>query len=154
MMNELRLRHILQAYGGDERRWPVDDRQAALELLTRNPALAAEREAARQLDDLLAEVTVPAPSPELLAGILAAAPAPPPEPFEASFFAMLWPFGRPWQPAMALALSALFGILVGLHSPPPPFNTGDSGRMMAQLSVENEMEQLFLATDFDPGALP
>lgn len=48
-----RVREIIAAYGGAPQRWPEAERLNALALIARDPALAALREQARGLDDVL-----------------------------------------------------------------------------------------------------
>ncbi len=108
-----RLELLLEAYGADARRWPADEREEALALLARSPAARALQREAAALDRLLDQATPPAPSPELMADVLAGAAASP----WRRWAGTLWPFGPIWKPASALALAGLLGIVTGLLVP-------------------------------------
>jgi hypothetical protein len=112
-MNLTRLRDILDAYGADPRRWPAAERDAALALLSGSEEARALRDEAAALDTLLDTAQVPAPSPELMAAILAgAAPA-----GWRRWLADFWPVGPVWQPASALAAAVVLGVAVGIGAP-------------------------------------
>ena len=148
-MDSDRLAHLLAAYGADPERWPEADRarrEATPARLDDDPALARRRDEAAALDALLDQVTAIAPSPELLARVLADADRPG---FWPQLAITLWPFAAPWRPAAALALSAFLGLAAGLLPPA----AGEAPIVVAQLTVETEMEQLFLATEFDSEAI-
>lgn len=72
-MNEQRLQQLLDAYGGDLRRWPEAEREAARVLLETVPGLAPKLEAGRRLDDLLFASRQPAVSMALRERVLATA---------------------------------------------------------------------------------
>lgn len=74
-MNRNRLERILEAYGGDARRWPEEERESALGLLASLPGAARLRAEARSLDLLLDAVPAQEPSPALRAAVLAAGAA-------------------------------------------------------------------------------
>ena len=76
-MDAERFEHLAAAYGGDPRRWPAAERDAALAFLETNGA-EAERLLfeARKLDAALAAAPAPAVSHALRDAILAAAPRP------------------------------------------------------------------------------
>ncbi len=113
IMDLARLAAILDAYGADPRRWPQDERAAALALLADSPEARALCDAAEALDTLLDAPVPPAPSPELRAAILAAAQ----RPSFRQLLADLWPFGPAWQPASAFAAAVLLGVAIGIGAP-------------------------------------
>jgi ferric-dicitrate binding protein FerR (iron transport regulator) len=73
-MDETRFRALLDAYGGDPRRWPDAERAAALAFAAAHPASEALLEAAQTLDAALDLGDRPAPSDLLARRILASAP--------------------------------------------------------------------------------
>ena len=88
-----RLEALLEAYGADPERWPAAERDQAVALLASSAeARALQREAAT-LDRMLDLAAPPAPSPELMADILAGASVSP----WRRWAAMLWPFGPIWK---------------------------------------------------------
>ena len=112
-MDMARLAQLLDAYGADPRRWPAEERQPALALLSRSAAARALRDDAAALDTLLDTSVAPAPAPQLMAAILAAAE----RPGWRQWLAELWPLGPAWQPASAFAAAILLGIAVGVGAP-------------------------------------
>ncbi len=112
-MDMARLAAILEAYGADDRRWPQDERAAALALLADSPEARALRDQAAALDTLLDVAGAPAPSPELMAMILAAAE----RPAWRQWLAEFWPFGPAWQPASAFAAAVVLGVAIGFGAP-------------------------------------
>lgn len=102
-MDRNRLAQILEAYGADQQRWPEAERDAAREALAVHAdALAAELQAAREADALLAlDRDDRAPSDLLAARIVKRAPAP----------AFSWT--SPARVA-ALAACAALGLVLGL----------------------------------------
>lgn len=109
-MSPDRFRSLLDAYGGDEARWPAEHRAAMRNLYTQDEGARADVQRARDLDLLLNSygVTVPdlaqrivdrvAPTPlgRFLGWLLPSAPA-------------QW-----WRPATAFALPLLLGVAMGL----------------------------------------
>lgn len=76
MITEGRVREIIEAYGGDARRWPEAERAAVEAYLAQNAEDVADALAeAQALDAMLAAYPEPAPSAALRAAILAKAPA-------------------------------------------------------------------------------
>lgn len=73
-MKAERLQALADAYGADLRRWPVSERAFAESLIAGEPSLRAVLDDAAGLDVLLAAAPVVAPSADLTARILAAAP--------------------------------------------------------------------------------
>jgi len=112
-MDMARLREILDAYGGDPRRWPQSERDAAEALLAVSDEARALRAEAAALDALLDRPTAPQPSPELRAAILAGAQRAGWRRWLADF----WPLGPAWQPASAFAAAIVLGMAIGFGAP-------------------------------------
>ena len=105
-----RLREIIEAYGGDPRRWPITERRSAQDLAAREPEAAALLAEAEALDGLLAGATAPEPGFELRQAVLAAAPrAQPPRLLHISRLG--WLSGAGW--AAAAAAGVVLGVSVG-----------------------------------------
>ena len=68
-----RFEHLADAYGGDLRRWPEGEREAARRLLDNRPDLAARLQAERNLDDLMDAAPRLQPSMALHDQVLASA---------------------------------------------------------------------------------
>lgn len=100
-MNRERFSHLLEAYGGDFRRWPAQDRASAAAFAAQHPDVASAIEAARALDAALdagrEELRYPA---NLAASVLARAPRP-----------QNWGLDR--RAMIALAACAVFGVVAG-----------------------------------------
>ena len=112
-MNLARLTEVLDAFGADPRRWPDAERDAAAALLADSQDARDLRDDAAALDMLLDLSAAPAPSPELMADILAGAqPA-----GWRQWLADFWPFGPVWQPVSAFTAAAILGIAVGIGAP-------------------------------------
>ncbi len=108
-----RLAEILDAYGADPIRWPDAERDEAGALIADSTEAMVLRDAAAALDTVLSAGVAPAPSPELMANILALA-----EPSGwRRWAAEFWPFGPVWQPVSALATAAVLGIAIGAAAP-------------------------------------
>ncbi len=131
------LRRLLDSYGADPGRWPAERRQAALHYLEGSAEARALRDEAAGLDEALDRATAPAPAPQLMAAILAAATAPRPRFWAAS----LWPFGPIWRPVSALAAAAILGIVAG-SLVPGPFTSRDQ-------VIEGEIGELAGMVVFD-----
>ena len=109
-MDLARLKEILNAYGADPRRWPAGESAAAEALIAESMDAATLRDDAAALDMLMDLSTAPAPSPELMARVLAAR-----EP--SGWLSVLWPFGPVWQPATAMVAAAVLGVAIGVAAP-------------------------------------
>lgn len=115
-MTETRLLKIIAGYGADPRRWPEQERAAALSSLENAPEAMAAMEEEAGLDALLGQHELPPPSLALQTRVAAI-----PEKQRASRSETLrgyWPFGAIWQPASGLALAAVVGVMVGIGLPP------------------------------------
>ncbi|HYD72463.1 MAG TPA: hypothetical protein VEF55_04955 [Candidatus Binatia bacterium] len=99
-MNRERFDHLLEAYGGDFRRWPAEERAAAAVFVAQNADAAAALKAAKALDDALGQASTQDADTSLLAArILAHAPR-----------------AEPWlnkRAMLALAACAVFGVVLG-----------------------------------------
>jgi len=112
-VNLARLAEILDAYGADPRRWPVEERAAAEKLVAESVEAGSLHADAAALDKLMDLSVAPAASPELMARVLAGrAPA-----GADGWLTILWPFGPVWQPLSAMALAAVLGIAIGATAP-------------------------------------
>jgi hypothetical protein len=72
-MELTRFGELLDAYGGDPRRWPATERDAALALLAASPIARTQQQAAAWVDAGLDAYTVTAPSAALRARVIASA---------------------------------------------------------------------------------
>jgi len=136
------VRQLLESYGADPARWPDDRRQTALRCLEKSAEARALQDEAAGLDATLDRAVAPAPAPELMAAILAAASEPKPH-----FWTVpLWPFGPIWKPVSALAAAAMLGIVAGSFVP-GPFTTrnqvieGEIGELAGLVVFGQEGEQ-------------
>jgi hypothetical protein len=75
VMTLQRLQQLLDAYGADPKRWPEEERTAALALLACSMEARARQAETERLDALLNLAPVAQPSAELISRVLAAAPA-------------------------------------------------------------------------------
>ncbi len=74
-MELARFGELLDAYGGDPRRWPAAEREPALALLEASPAARARQQAAARVDAALDAYTVTAPGTVLRAAVIASGAA-------------------------------------------------------------------------------
>ncbi len=138
-MEPRRLAEILDAYGADPSRWPDAERDAAMVLFADPAGATAPRDVAVALDTVLNAVVAPAPSPELMADILASAA---PSGWR-RWVAEFWPFGPVWQPVTAFATVAVLGIVIGAAAPTAILPE------LTDYSAQEEAENM--AFGFDPG---
>lgn len=116
-----RFEALLDAYGAEPRRWPVDRRAEAEALLRRSPEARALRDTAARLDMVLdSAVAEPAPA-HLVGRVLAAAPRAPAARGVSSWFTGLW------KPAIGLAFAAVLGVALGGVVSPFQSNVADAG---------------------------
>ncbi|MGF1462049.1 MAG: hypothetical protein ACFB2Z_02585 [Maricaulaceae bacterium] len=101
---------IIEAYGGDPKRWPAAERSQLNALLAHNAQLAAAVDAARQLDGWLDRASVTAPSDALRERVAAQAPRAPRPSVPG------WVELPDWlrQPAGAIAACLTLGLAIGL----------------------------------------
>src|SRR5690349_15881557 len=99
-MDRERFNHLLEAYGGDFRRWPAEERASAAVFAAQDADAAAALKAARALDNAMDQArNETVETSALAARILAQAPR-----------AQPWLGGRA---RLALAACAVFGVLLG-----------------------------------------
>jgi hypothetical protein len=100
-MDRERFAHLLDAYGGDFKRWPAEERASAAAFAAQDADAARLLAEARALDAALdAGRETAAPSPDLAARILAQAPRPERRAFDR-------------RALIALAACAVFGVVIG-----------------------------------------
>ncbi len=114
-----RFEELVDAYGAQSGRWPDEDRELALALVSNCAQAQQALQAAVVLDELLDQAPSEDPSAALRRQVLAAAPK-----RQLGWLGRLnqlteqwWPFTPRWQPATGLALAAAFGIVVGTMVP-------------------------------------
>ena len=116
-MTRDRFTQLLDAYGGDSKRWPEAERADALAFAKSDRTAEAALDEARKLDALLAVMTVNAPAIDAATIVTAAAQLPQERapnvlPFKRRFG------GRPalaWTRAGALAAAAICGFVIGMN---------------------------------------
>jgi hypothetical protein len=120
-MSEARFKAIVDAYGGDPARWPIDERDAALRLLQSSGTARAAAQKAGELDTVLRDADV-VPVPDALSRRLL-------DDFERtsrrwsarkSLRALadaVWPGAPLWQPAIAFGLALALGVGVAALVP-------------------------------------
>lgn len=112
-----RFATILDAYGGEAERWPVDEREAAAALLAGSPGARELRDRAVALDQLLERSAPLRPSPSLRQAILRTARANTRTSAGAAasdFWAVLVRSIAGWRVAgPVLAASLVLGVLTG-----------------------------------------
>jgi len=109
------LQGLLEAYGANTTRWPVDDpRRTAAWALLQSGDSAAERmvNEAMALDKAMNALAAPAPSAALTGTVLQAAEKKPRTGLRDWTQTL-------WKPAGALACAAFLGVMVGVYSPVP-----------------------------------
>lgn len=109
-MNEQRLQQLVDAYGGDLRRWPEAEREAAQALIKAAPEIAVRLDAGRQLDDLLFASRPPVVSRDLRDQVLATAmtAGPAPRRFRIWRDRLALVFGAGWAAAACAGVAAGF----------------------------------------------
>lgn len=142
-MNLERLADLLDAYGGDVRRWPVALRAPAEALIAREPMARRLFDQALALDGLLDQAPAPLPSRALKTRLVERA-APP---IWRQSLAALWPFGPAWQAAAAFAVIAALGVALG------PFINQTENPSELTSSVSGEVDVLGLDGTLDEGDL-
>jgi len=113
-MDRDRFENLAAAYGGDPRRWPAAERDAARAFLDADPEAERLLFEARQLDAALDASPQPRVSRALRDAILAAAPQPGPEAKTGGFFhdLLFGGFGRGLMVA-GLTAAAVLGVAIG-----------------------------------------
>lgn len=113
-ITKARVLALVDAYGGDPARWPAQEREAAVALLSGDRELARAADAARRLDLMLDSLPVPQPSPALRVALKEI-----PERGNPLLEMIAGWFGL-WRPAAGLAAAAVLGIVIGVANPDLP----------------------------------
>lgn len=156
-----RFKAIVEAYGADERRWPLGERAAALTFSIATVEAAAVLAEARALDLMLDEAPAPQVSSDLASRILEQAPRPDASPLDGAvtrapslidratgILNMLWPRTGMARPAGLLAASLMVGFLVGFN--------GATGSEVADTETDDVFAYVFGApvdTEWDLGEI-
>lgn len=106
-----RLQELLDAYGADPARWPPDERDTALALIKRSPAVRAQAERDAVFDAMLNRWRDP-PVPTIDARALTAQITGTAQRVVQQRAGRRWPV-LGWPNAMGLAAAALAGFLIG-----------------------------------------
>lgn len=118
-MTPERFRELIDAYGGDPKRWPAAERRAAEDCAARDPAARAALAEAARLDALLDAMTVKAPAvdPARIAAVASGA-AQEPAAGNVVSFARRRGTSRPalalWGRGAALAAATVAGFAIGM----------------------------------------
>lgn len=111
-MSSARVETLIEAYGSDTRSWPEQEREAALALLAKSPALQALYREAQQLDvALLAEVDELELDEALLSRIVRGLPE---QPVPAARRISL----HGWSAALAAGVAAVAILFAVINTPP------------------------------------
>lgn len=116
-----RVLAIVQSYGADPDRWPVDEKEDALHWVMDDRELAMEVARQREVDEWLETITAPTPSSGLYGRILAIAERAPGRDAIGWLLGWLFPgsVASPawvWRTALAAALPLLVGVLGGMST--------------------------------------
>ena len=142
-MDEKRLTRILAAYGGDPRRWPDDERQAALSLLDRSPALRALQQQELALDGTLDSWVLPAPSSALVGAVLEARKPVRPAGPRALIGRAVALLARPLMAMAVAGAVAIAGIMTGYALP-----QGDTAASSSDLLASEVSELILPSTEW------
>jgi hypothetical protein len=117
-MTRERFSQLLDAYGGDAKRWPIEERAAALLLLEHSKEARRLQQSALALDSLLDSVQISQPSTMLRQRILAKAHQQQVQ--DAWQWFIQWLIGTTFRehilrPAFALLIPLLLGIVIGFN---------------------------------------
>lgn len=153
------FRALLEQYGAEPRRWPVEHRPAADALLAVSAAARAERHRAATLDALLDRLDRPAVDEarvaRVVAGALADLPVPGLTPGRVPFVQRAVDMLRSWERllprAAGLAACTAAGILVGAFTPATSTMAGgtDTEGVIAAAAVGHDLPSAL----FTPSAL-
>lgn len=146
-IDEQQFAYLLEAYGGDLKRWPQEYQVAALQLLQHSESAQRLRQAALALDKLLDTVPVPPPSPWLRQRILATARQTATTTQDIWQRFLQWVIGTTpteylWRPAVTFLLPLGLGILIGFYSTQAIDTNADS--QSASVDVDQEVSLLDL----------
>ena len=129
MMTIERFSQLLEAYGGNAKRWPIEEQFAALKLLEQSVEARRLQQSALTLDNLLNRVQISPPTAALRKRILAKVYPLTSQAQDAwQWFLQLivgtTPREHVWRPAVALATPLLLGIVIGWLTPLPEYDNG------------------------------
>ncbi|MDM8560483.1 hypothetical protein [Candidatus Parabeggiatoa sp. HSG14] len=115
-----RFSQLLDAYGGDAKRWPLEERAAALKLLEVSSEAHHLQQSALTLDNLLNRIPISSPTTALRNHIIAKIQKSTKPTKDAWQWLVEWLLGTTTlehvlRPAFALALPLLLGITIGLN---------------------------------------
>ncbi len=157
-----RLRALVDAYGAEPRRWPAADRSAAERLVAGSAEARAVVAAAARLDRLLDLAPPPAPTPDLVARVLAARDRQRRSGLRTGTWSR-WPALRDalgladgrvvvLRPAAALAFAAALGVATGHLWPtdahPWARLAASSRQSVADAGLDREIAWLMLAPPY------
>ncbi|OQY54690.1 MAG: hypothetical protein DRR08_04495 [Candidatus Parabeggiatoa sp. nov. 2] len=119
-MTRERFSQLLDAYGGDAKRWPIEERAAALLLVEQSEEARRLQQSALALDSLLDSVQISQPSTKLRQRILAKAHHHTEQVQDAWQWFIQWLIGTTprehiLRPAFALVIPLLLGIVIGFN---------------------------------------
>lgn len=142
-----RFSQLVDAYGGDTKRWPIKERTAALKLLKESTEAHRLQQSALNLDHLLDSVPISPPTAMLKQRILAQTQRYTEPTQDAWQWFIHWLMGTTvrehfLRPAFALIVPLLFGLLLGFNLANSPSPTNDN---LADESVWVEEEISLLA---------
>lgn len=143
-----RFSQLVDAYGGDTKRWPIKERTAALKLLEESVEARRLQQLASNLDHLLDSVPTSPPTAMLRQRILTQTQRYYTEPAQDAWqWFIHWLMGTTvrehfLRPAFALMIPLLFGMLLGFNLSNSP---GEDNKNLAATSVWVEEEISLLA---------
>lgn len=144
MMTIERFSQLLDAYGGDAKRWPTEERATALQLLEQSNEARQLQQSALTLDNLLDSVPISSSSTMLRKRILAKIHPMTSQTQDAWQWLVQLMIGTTprehiWRPAVTLGIPLLLGIVIGLNLAPLPENTN--------IWIEEEINLLALGVE-------
>ncbi|MGZ6021328.1 MAG: hypothetical protein ACXWLQ_01860 [Rhizomicrobium sp.] len=120
-MEEERFAVLVEAYGGDPARWPMDEREPAMRLLASSLVAQTAAAAARRLDQSMATAVTAPVYPALAAKLLAdfdrVSQRPSLRQVVSAVAQIVWPGAPVWQPATAFGLALAIGIGIAALAP-------------------------------------
>ncbi|HOT09860.1 MAG TPA: hypothetical protein PK710_08825 [Polyangiaceae bacterium] len=143
-----RFAELVEAYGANPKRWPEDERDAALMWLESSEDARRLVEEANHLDRWLESAGSITPSPALKGRIMAQMPRVSEVPLSPwmRWVERIWPFGPTWQPVAALVAAAMLGVTFGVVM--PESDESSSGGMVV---AEVLLDMGDLADDWNEG---
>ncbi len=140
-----RFSQLLDAYGGDAKRWPLEERAAAFKLLEVSSEARRLQQSALTLDNLLDRIQISSPTMVLRNRIIAKIHNSTKQSKDAWQWLVEWllgttPLEHILRPAFALTIPFLLGITIGLNLTPLP-------EIDKQQWVEEEIHLNFFALE-------